>query len=100
MCDLCDAQKDVRAGNVAGTHTAFLYDQFRELCATLQIEHWLDDPALPVAEILQVYGYRAHHRHWSKLPEVRADSVSTAWQDIATVHLLDKHPDPRKPYVL
>ena len=63
----------------------------------MQIEHWLNNPALPVAEILQVYGYRVRHGHWSKLPEVRAYSVSAAWQAIATVHLLDGHPDPQKP---
>ena len=63
----------------------------------MQIEHWLDDPALPVAEILQVYGHRVRHGHWSKLSQVRADSVSAACQAIATVHLLDGRPDPRKP---
>ena len=63
----------------------------------MQIYHWLDDPAFPVSEILQVYGYRVRHGHWSKLPEVRADSVSAAWRDIATVHLLNRYPNFRKP---
>ena len=74
---------------MAETRTAFLYDQFREFCAALQIEHWIDDPAIPVVDILQVYGYRVCQRHWSNPPEVRADSVSVAWRAIATVHLLD-----------
>ena len=68
MYDLRDAQKDVRASNMADTHTAYLYDHFRKFCATLQIENWIDDHAFPVAEILQVYGYRVCHRHWYKLP--------------------------------
>ena len=58
ICDLCAAQKDVWAGNVAVNRMELLYNQFRELCAMMQIEHWLDDPALPVADILQVYSYR------------------------------------------
>ena len=63
----------------------------------MQIEYCLDDPALPVAEILQVYDHRLRHRHWYKLSQVRADLVSAAWQAIATIHLLDGLPDPRKP---
>ena len=63
----------------------------------MQIEHWLDDPALSVAEILQVYSYRVCHGHCSKLPEVRSDSVSEVWQPIASVHLLDGRPDLQKP---
>ena len=65
----------------------------------MNIEHWLDDPALPVAEILQVYGNRVRHGHWSKISQVRADLVSAAWRAIATVHLLDVRTDPRKPRV-
>ena len=97
MCDLRAAQKDIRAGNIANNRTAFLYNQFQEFCATMQIEHWLDDPTLPVAEILQVYGHRVRHGHWSKLSQVRVDSVSVAWRAIATVHLLDGRPNPIKP---
>ena len=97
MCDLCAAQKYVRAGSMTNNRTAFLYDQFREFCATMNIEHWLDDPALPGAEILQVYGHRIRHEHWSKLSQVRADLVSAAWKAISTIHLLDGWPDPRKP---
>ena len=63
----------------------------------MQIKHWLNDPALSVAEILQVYGRHVHLGHWYKLSQVRAESVSAAWRDIATVHLLDERPDPRKP---
>ena len=63
----------------------------------MHIEHWIDDPALPVEDILQVYGHRFRHRLWSKLSQVRADLVSAAWQAIATVHLLDGRPNPRKP---
>ena len=97
MCDLRAAQKYFRAGNVSDTRMVFLYNQFREFCAMLQIEHWINDPALPVAEILQVYGYRVRHGRWSKLPEVRTESVSVALQDIATVHLLGGRPDTQKP---
>ena len=89
MRDLCATQRDVRAVNVADTRTAFLYNKFRELCATLQIKHWIDEPALPVADILQVYGRRVRHGHWSTLSQVRADSVSAAWRSIAAFHLLD-----------
>ena len=63
----------------------------------MQINHWLDDPALPVAEILQVYDHRVRHGHWSKLSQVKADLVSAAWQAIAKVQLLDGRPNPRKP---
>ena len=89
MRDLCDLHRDVRSGNVDDTCTAFLYNQLREFYATFQIEHWLYYPTLPAADILWVYGYRFHHRHWSKLPEFRAGSVSAVWRAIATVHLLD-----------
>ena len=37
MCDFRAAHKCARAGNVANTLTAFLYDQFREFCATFRI---------------------------------------------------------------
>ena len=97
MCDFRSAQKDVRAGNISDTRMALLYDQFREFCATIQIEHWIDDTSLQMAEILEVYDYQVRHGHWSKLPEVQSDSVSVAWQAIATVHLLDGFPDPQKP---
>ena len=63
----------------------------------MQIEHWLDDPALPVVEILQVYIHWVRQGRWYKIYQVRADSVSAAWRAIATVHLLDGRPDPRKP---
>ena len=62
----------------------------------MQIEHLLDDLALPVVDIPQVYGHRGRHKHWYKLSQVRAYLVSAAWQAIATVHLLDGRPDPRK----
>ena len=92
MCDLRVAQKDIRACNIYDNCTTLLYELFRELCATMQIENFLDDPTLPVAEILQVYGHRVRHRHWSKLYQVRAELVSAAWRAIATVHLLDGRP--------
>ena len=79
MRDLCAAQRDVQAVNVADTRTAFLYNKFRELCATLKIKHWIDEPALPVADILQVYGYWVRHGHCSNLHEVRVDSVYVVW---------------------
>ena len=79
MCDLRAAHKDLKTGNGDDTCKALLHDQFRELCAKLQIEHWIDDTALPVADILKVYGYQVRHGHWSNLPEVRIDSVSAAW---------------------
>ena len=50
-----------------------------------------------MSDILQVYGYWVPHEHWSKIPEVRSESVSEAWRSIETVHLLDGHPDPQKP---
>ena len=73
MRDLRAAHRDVRAGNVADTRTAFHHDQFREFFARLQIEYWLDDLALPVAEILQVYVYRVCHGNWYNIPEVCED---------------------------
>ena len=79
MCDLCAAQKDVLAINISDNRTALLYELFQAFCTTMQIKHCLDDPALSVSEILQVYGHRVCYGHCSKLPQFRADLVSAAW---------------------
>ena len=102
-------------GIVSVIHSLFLLpdtefdDGLGELCALVgelpadgrpafvRVDHFLSDPAIPSVEIIQVYGHRIRHGHFSRKPGVRADSVATAWRAIAQTHLLEGRPDPRKP---
>ena len=43
-------------------------------------------------------GVRVRDRAFSnRVPGVKADTVAAAWRAVAKVHLLEGHPDPRKP---
>ena len=44
-----------------------------------------------------MFGHRVKNGHYSKKSSVRANAVSSAWRAIATIHLLEGRPDPRKP---
>ena len=57
----------------------------------------LEDPENPVIEILQVFGHRVRHGHYSsKVSSVRVDTVTSALRAIANTHLLEGHQDLRK----
>lgn len=96
--DLGSAQTAVRGGHVSSARTSVLYNQWTSFCASLQIDHRLQGDSLPTIEILQVYGHRVRHGHYSKQDSVRSDSVATAWRAVAETHLLEGLHDPRKPY--
>ena len=64
----------------------------------MQINHTLVDPEVPIMEVLQVFGVRVCDGTFSnRVLGVRADTVAAAWRAVAEVHLLEGHPDPRKP---
>ena len=63
----------------------------------MQINHTLEDPKVPIMEVLQVFGVRFRDGSFSnRVPSVRADTVAAAWRAVAEVHLLEGRPDPRK----
>ena len=67
-------------------------------CTEMQINHTLEDPEVPIMEVLQVFGVRVRDGYFSNpLTDVRADKVAAAWQAFAEVHLLEGRPNPRKP---
>ena len=58
----------------------------------------IEEPEDPVIEVLQMFGHRVHHGHYSsQRSSVRADTVASAWRDIAKTHLLEGRRDPWKP---
>ena len=96
--DLSIAQEAVRGGNVSHKRTIKEYEIWRSFCADIGVDHFMDDPSLPVVEILQVYGVRVRDRRFTERPgDVKAESVAAAWLAVATTHLLEGRPDPRKP---
>ena len=68
-----------------------------DFCTDMQIDHTLDNPDVPVIEVLQVFGVRRRDGDFSSQASVRADTVAAAWRAVAEVHLLEGRPDPRKP---
>ena len=69
-----------------------------DFCTKIQIDHTLEDPEVPIIEVLQVFGVRVRDGDFSyRVPGVRADTVAAAWRAVAKVHLLEGRPDPRKP---
>ena len=67
-------------------------------CTKIQMYHMLEEPEDPVIEVLQVFGHRVHHIHYSSwMSSVRADTVASVWRDIAKTHLLECRRDPRNP---
>ena len=60
-------------------------------------DHMLEDPEDPVIEVLQVFGHRVRHRHYSsQVFSVRTDMVASAWHAIAETHLMEGRKDPWK----
>ena len=58
----------------------------------------LEDLDDPVIEVLQMFGHRVSHRHYSsRTSSVRADIVASAWRDIAKTCLLEGLREPWKP---
>ena len=92
--DLRSTQAVVRRGHVSNSRTSTLYQHWVSFCSDLSLDHRLQDSQVPAIELLQVYGHRIRHGHYSRLESVRADSVATAWRIVAEAHLLEDHPDP------
>ena len=76
-----------------------IYRQWADFCATLPVNLTLQDPSISQIKLLQVYGHRFQHSKYSKrrMDRLGKESVSQAWGEIATSHLLGGLPDPRKP---
>ena len=53
-------------------------------CTKIQIDHMLEDPEDSVIEILQVFGHRVRHGHYSsRVSSVREDTVDSACRAIS-----------------
>ena len=60
------------------------------LCTKMQMDHMLEDQEDPVIEVLQAFGHRVHHGHYSsRKSSVRAETVASAWRDIVETRLLE-----------
>ena len=56
----------------------------------MQMEQILEDPEDPVIEVLQVFGHRVRHGHYSsRINSVRADMVTSVWRAISKTSLLE-----------
>ena len=97
--DLNAAQEAVRSVTTQYARQQSLYRQWDDFCATLSVNPTLQDPSIPRIELLQVYGHQFWHAKYSKrrIDRLGKESVSQAWGEITTAHLLDGLPDPRKP---
>ena len=69
-----------------------------DFCTKMQIDHTLEDPEVPIIEVLQVFGVMVRDGSFSNwVPGVMSDTVAAAWRAVAEAHLLEGRPDPRKP---
>ena len=69
-----------------------------EFCTKMQIDHTLEDPEVPIMEVLQVFGVRVCDRSFSnRVPGVRAATVAAACCAVAEVRLLEGRPDSASP---
>ena len=59
-CDLRLAQTCVRGRHIASDKSARKYQDWMDFCAKMQIDHTLEDPEVPIMEVLQVFGIRVH----------------------------------------
>ena len=66
MRDIHNAQEAVQGGTKQDARQQILYRQWADFCYTLLVGPTLQDSSLPQVEILQVYGYRVRHAHYSK----------------------------------
>ena len=88
----------IRGGHIANGRNVTIFSQWTAFCSHLQIDHLLEDEIPPYTDILQVYGHRVRHSHYSYRSKLlRANSVATVWSAIAKTHLLEGRHDPRKP---
>ena len=98
MCDLRLVQICVQCGHITSEKTARKYRDWMDFCTEMQIDHTLEDPEVPIMEVLQVFGVRVCDEAFSnRVPGVSADTVAAAWRAIAAVHLLEGRSNPRNP---
>ena len=98
LSDIRAAQTSIQGGHVSYEKTAKKYSDWMSFCTKMQIDHMVEDPEDPVINILQVFGHRVRHGHYSSwVSSVRADTVDSARRAIAKTHLLEGLWDPRKP---
>ena len=96
--DICALQASVRGGNASYENTTKKYSEWISFYTEIQMYHMLYDPEDPVIEVLQVFGHRVRHRHYSsQVSSVRTDTVDLAWRSIFETHLLEGRWDPQKP---
>ena len=54
------------------------------------MDHMIEDLEDPVIEVLQVFGHRVRHGHYSsRMSSVRENTVASAWRAISESHLLE-----------
>ena len=89
----------MRSGTTHYVRQQRLYRQWADFCAILSVNPTLQDTSNPRIKILHVYGHQVRHAKYSKLrmDQLGKELVSRARGVIATAHLLDGLPDPRKP---
>ena len=63
--DFCAAQAAVLGGHVSCEKTDKKYIDWMSFCTEMQMDHILEDPEDPVIDILQVFGHKVCHRHYS-----------------------------------
>ena len=92
-------QEAVQSGTTLDACQQRMYQHWADLCSTFSVVPNLQDSSLSRDEILQVYGHRVRHAHYSKrcMDRLGKESVSQSWGEIAVTHLLDGLPDPRNP---
>ena len=95
--DLRSTQAAIYRGHVSNSCTSALYQQYISFCSNLGLNHRLQDSGVPTIEVLQVYGHRIYHKHYSQQDSIMADSVAMVWRTVAKTHLLEGHPDSCKP---
>ena len=50
-----------------------------DICTDMQIDHTLEDPEVPIMEVLQVFGFRICDGSFSnQMPGVKSDTVAAA----------------------
>ena len=93
------AQEAVRAGTTQDVKQHRLYQQWTDICFTLSFNPDLQDTYIIFIKLLQVYGHRVRHVHYSKcqVDRLGKEPVSQAWEEITATNLLDFLSNPRTP---
>ena len=99
LSDLNAFHEAMRDGTTQDARQQRMYQHWVDLCATLSVNHILQDPSIPCIELLQVYSHHVWNSKYSKhqMNRLVKESISQAWGEIATSHLLGGFPSPRKP---